>query len=230
MERILRADGDIDTSVIPPHMLGYIDDAARVDELKEQSRLTLYDSDSSGSDHSDVTLIARETLNDLIQTRATPFCQTCATKKATQILVNQNIWSRADQLVKDNRRVFNAHQLQSTRKQARLTKGIIEVLPGWFTTATSIQTCDDIQATYNFVQTMFSSQKFEEKMASFIAKHPLPCTECSPTIQNLRGKHYLSTVLLYFAKKNKCYSTSPFTDALVSDLPDHVQQMLHTVV
>ena len=66
MNYIRRADGNVAVSIIPLRFKGYIEEAERIAELKKMCRATVYESDSSESEHSDATEIIVQTFSGTV--------------------------------------------------------------------------------------------------------------------------------------------------------------------
>ena len=215
---------EIDTNALTEDLQGYQEDVQRMNELRERSRVTQYESDSSDSDHSTISCYAEDRIKSCMQDRRETGCKICTTKDIEPCVPNVQVHSAAKNLMALGRRIFTASHLQCTRKQVRSTTGIVELLPGWFTVSSSLDSCDAIEKTFFYLKRIFSERKFEQKMECFVAKHPLPNTHHSPVMQNLKGKHYLTTVLLFYGLKNKCalYS-SAFCRELLKDLPEKIR-------
>lgn len=217
---------EYDISNIPDTVSGYREDMLRINELKEKSRLSAYDSDSSGSDHSMTSFCAKRCIKEQMSLRMRQQCTVCTTKESEHSFTNITLLDKANKIFDSKKRIFNALQLNTTRKIARKTDGLIELYPGWFTTTRSFDSVEEIKCTFEFFHNMFSDKKLQEKLEQFIAKHPLPHTSCSPIIQNLRGKHFISAVLLYYARENNCDLDSSFLSDLREDLPELIRETL----
>lgn len=229
IRRVLCADGDLQCDAIPEHMRGYRDEACRVTELKLASRITLYESDSSGSDHSSATHTVDDTIRELMSVRATLDCGICRIKPAETSACNDRLLTRAAAVVRRGALVFRSADLGAARKQVRRCSGIIELLPGWFTLQRIVATCNDVRRLDAFVRHMFSQAEYERRMTEFIARHPLRHVACSPTIQNLRGRQFLTIVLLYYARHNGCELDTPFILSLRQGLPETVNDKLFCI-
>ena len=167
-------------------------------ELAAQSRLPLYES----SDDEDVaSIVSHEQylrVNNLMLERHLDDNSKCMLRRreGDTTSLTPNLRAHIERL---DLPAFRASHVKQSRVVLRRIHEILEVMPNWFTIRSSVQSWADCEKLIDFLKRQHGGT-WPSRVKRFCVRHPLPCVDTTPMLQNMRGEDFMYVSLLHALK------------------------------
>ena len=197
--------------------------------LAERSRNALYE---TSDDDDAVSILPDEQhrrVNRTLVARHDACNRVCATRPQEEepLPMSPSLLHRFEVAARDGRIACRASQLDASRIALRRTEGVLEVMPGWFARQATMQTWRDCQGCIKFLAEQHGG-RWEAKLRTFCARHPLPCVATSPMLQNMRIADFMHVSLLYALRTNR--ASVDACDACLAQVTDKFRETVRATL